>query len=416
MKERLTIALALVSILLPVSCGQKVTPDETPVSIVPRTPVLSADEGTLFVAVTASGSWTVTLEYPEETEPWAVIDPDSGTGSRADVRLRYPANPGSYRSVTLVLRAGGVEAKAQVSQNGETGHGPGKADGNGYGAGYGYDTTPAGLDWLELPATTASDGCELLIHNMNGGRYMSFAVDGTRNWTCYWDYEEHLSPWVAYPLNAKLYGSGKFSYVWGFDPLISDYSLQPDITERSYGGRDFSGSNWNRGHQMPRADRQTSQNAVASTCYPTNMTPQDGQFNSGVWAALESKVRDYARSAYESDTLFVVTGCMYMKSNTYTDDRSGYSVRVPTHYFKALLLAGHNAQDAVEKDGLYYKGVAFLLPHSPDIEKQNYVKYMMSIDKLEAETGFDFFPNLVKRLGQADADKVEAAAPSSWWK
>lgn len=420
MRVRLALVLTVAALLL-ASCEGNGGADTDPVAITPRSTSLTSAAGTIFVAVSAECDWTVNLEFSGDAAAWAVLEPASGSGSRGDLRLRYEANETSrVRSVALVLKpARGREASVTVYQDGVKSDTPVvPAGGNGYGIGYGHDVAPSGLEWLELPAATPGDGRELLVHNMNGQRYMGEARDGTRNYTCYWDYEEHLSLWVAYPLNAQLHGKGGYDYVWGFDPLIADISLQPDITQRSYGGRDFSDkSNWNRGHQLPRADRQTSSSAVASTCYPTNMTPQDSQFNSGVWATLENKVRGYIdQTAYKEDTLFVVTGCLYEDSVTYTEKASGFNVKVPTHYFKALLLAGHNSTDAVKNGELYYKAVGYFLPHDYTIPKNNLSKYMMSIDELEQKTGLDFFPNLIGKLGKADADKVEAAAPSSFWK
>lgn len=422
MNCRLSIATLAAALLLLASCQeQQGGGDAGPVSIVPRTTSLEVGGGTIFVAVSAQTDWTVNLEFAGGQSGWASIEPASGSGSRGDLRLKYDANESeNSRSLTLVLKPSrGSEARAMVYQDGvKSTSPPTPATGNGYRNGYGLDVAPAGLDWLELPAAAADDNHEMLIHTMTGQRYSSELRDGTRNYTCYWDYEEHLSLWVAYPLNAQLHGSGKFDYVWGFDPIITDTSIQPDITQRSYGGRDFSGtSSWNRGHQLPRADRQTSAAAVASTCYPTNMTPQDSQFNGGIWATLEGKVRGYIDSTpYKEDTLFVVTGCLYKDSVTYTEARSGFAVKVPTHYFKALLLAGHNSTDAVKYGDLYYKAVGYLLPHDYTLPKNSLSQYMMSIDELEQKTGIDFFPNLIKRLGKTDADRVEAAAPSSWWK
>lgn len=422
MFPRPALVFCLSAAVLLASCEENGgSPEQSPASITPRSTSLSPDAGAIFVAVSAETDWTVSLEFSGIEEEWARIEPASGRGSRGDLLLSYEANGTTVtRSVTLVLKPlKGKEALATVYQDGEKSDTPvPPASGNGYGNGYGLDVAPSGLDWLELPATVAGDGLEMLIHNMSGQRYRGEARDGTRNYTCYWDYEEHLSLWVSYPLNAQLHGKGSWEYVWGFDPLIPDIRLQPDITQRSYGGRDFSGmSNWNRGHQLPRADRQTSSAAVASTCYPTNMTPQDSQFNSGIWASLESKVRSYIdRSPYKEDTLFVVTGCLYEDSVAYTEAFSGFAVKVPTHYFKALLLAGHDSSDAIKSGNLYYKGVGYLLPHDYTLPKNNLSKYMMSIDELEQKTGLDFFPNLEKKLGQVDAGKLEAASPSSWWK
>ena len=85
---------------------------------------------------------------------------------------------------------------------------------------------------------------------MKGGRYENESRSGTRNWSFYWDYDEHLAIWVAYPHNRNLIGSGSRSNAWGLDPLLPG-SLQPQVATGSYGG------GWTRGHQIPSADRLT---------------------------------------------------------------------------------------------------------------------------------------------------------------
>ena len=426
---RIWLALSLLSGLV-LGCGKdSTTPVDTTVAVKPGAGTLGAASGSIFVAVTAQQDWTLEVRFQDaHAAGWASVTPRSGSGNKADVVLRYEANENAKeRSLVLVLTPKtGSAVEARVYQEGKSGGTVTPTDpvsGTGYGNGYAPDVTPAGLDWLELPATISGDGRELLIHRMDGQKYRNYAMDGTRNYTAYWDYKEHMSLWVAYPLNKALYGSGKFGYDWGFDPIIPQ-SIQPDITTRSYGGDAFGGGKWNRGHQMARADRQISQEAVSSTCYPTNATPQDGTFNSNIWSSLEGKVRDYMRTGFDADTLFVVTGCLFDQSTTYTDPyqaygdkpATGFAVKIPTHYFKALLYVGHNSQEAREKDGVYYKAAAYFLPHDTNIAKDSYLKYICSIDELEQKTGIDFFPNLVGRLGQSDADAVEAAQPGNWWK
>jgi len=257
------------------------------------------------------------------------------------------------------------------------------------------------MDWLELPATVADDGREVLVHAMDGGKYVSQSQNGTRNWSCYWDYEEHLSPWVAYPLNNSLKGSGSRSNAWGFDPLLPT-SLQPNLTNGSYGG------GWTRGHQIPSADRLATYAANASTFVPTNMTPQDYDFNCSIWADLENRVRSYAS---QSDTLYVVTGCCFENSSRWSGNSSGFSVKIPTHYFKALLYKG-SASAAKATDG--YMAAGYLLPHDSGIAEGNYKNYILSVDHLEEKTGIDFFPNLARKIGQDKADQIEATL-LSWW-
>ena len=160
----------------------------------------------------------------------------------------------------------------------------------------------------------------------------------------------------------------------------------------SYGG------GWTRGHQIPSADRLTYA-ANVSTFVPTNMTPQDYDFNCYIWADLEGKVRDYAST---SDTLYVVTGCDVRDSWLKTDSKNtGFQVTVPTAYFKALL----------RKKGTDYAAVGFYLPHDTSIAGGNYMNYILSVDALEEQTGMDFFVNLPVVLGKDRADAIEAADP-----
>ena len=370
------------------------------VSVQPRSDYLEAGAGSMFVTVTATKDWTLSLEYPAGTDAWASVDPASGSASRNDVRLRFEANAaGQERQLTLVLHGQGAQASATITQAGKSTTPPGPDGPGSYG--YGYDVAPGNLNWLELPATKAGDGCELLIHNMQGGRYAGLSRDGTRNWSCYWDYQEHLSLWVAYPLNRSLIGKGDRTDAWGFDPLLPT-ALQPDLTARSYGG------GWSRGHQIPSADRLTYA-ANVSTFYPTNMTPQNNSFNGGIWAKLETAVRKYADY---TDTLYVVTGCLYQGSTTTSGTSSGFAVRIPTHYYKALL--AHTTGGTQGQDG--YLAAGFFLSHDASIGGGNYVNYICSIDQLEEKTGIDFFPNLIRKIGQDKAGLVESTTPGNWWK
>lgn len=246
--------------------------------------------------------------------------------------------------------------------------------------------------WLELPAYQEDDNHCTLIHDMQGGLYKSSSYSGVRNWTGFWDRNEHLCYWVAYPLNQGLRGSGSRTNQWGLDPLLPA-SEQPDLTSGSYGG------GWTRGHQIPSADRLEYAPNV-STFYGTNMTPQQYDFNGGIWANLENAVRNYA---VQSDTLYVVTGCLVENSTSYSGYNSGFRVKVPTHYYKALL----------SKNGKNYKAIGFLMPHSADIANDDYWDYRMTIDELEEQTGIDFFPNLKAVLGESPAEDIERVI-GSW--
>ena len=66
------------------------------------------------------------------------------------------------------------------------------------------------------------------------------------------------------------------------------------------------------GHQIPSADRTTSNIANSQTFYFTNMTPQLSVLNGQMWANLEGQVRTWMAA---SDTLYVVTGAVLKTVN-----------------------------------------------------------------------------------------------------
>lgn len=408
MTGKVRYCLLALAVLLLASCGGKEEPTvDTGATIVPRKTLLDAGKGGVWVAVTARGDWSIELEYePADTEPWASVDKPSGNGNVANVRLSYSANEGEFsRQLTMVLYSGGMAVSSVIiMQKAESGEGPGGGDGQG--GGYGADTASAG--WLELPATVAGDGNEFFVHSMDGGRYYNNRQSGVRNYSFYYDYDEYVSLWVAYPLNKSLGGSGDRTDAWGYDPLIPA-TLQQSITRGTGTGRYYADGQYDRGHQLPSADR-LNYSANVSTFYATNMTPQTAAFNQGIWGNLEGRVRTYSSTA---DTLYVVTGCVLDGNHGHVKDADGHSIAVPSAYFKALLYRGSNSQAAATSR---FMAAGFYLEHKSSLGSGNFLNYIVTIDELEARTGIDFFVNLPAEVGQATADKIEGELITSFWK
>ena len=264
---------------------------------------------------------------------------------------------------------------------------------------YGYGLDVATPRWLELPATKKGDGKEWFAHDMEGGDY--FAKSGAeRNWSFYYDYASYVSSWVAYPLNRDLMGSGSRSDQWGYDPLIP-YTLQQNIVSSAYG------TGHSRGHQIPSADRLATRAANVSTFYATNITPQDSNFNGGIWEKLESKVRTFAKAC---DTLYVVTGCVVKDTTPFIKDKMNHAVKVPEGYYKALLRYKKGASDGE------YIACGFYYPHDSSLPADSFMDYKMSINELEEKTGMDFFVYLADKVGPEKARTIKSQEPSNWWK
>ena len=257
-----------------------------------------------------------------------------------------------------------------------------------------YKANSTSEPWLELPATSEDDEHQFLHHTMFIGS------QETRNYSMYWDRHHLVARWVAYPLYRKAWGYGTRTDRWGLDKLLKS-SEQP-VLDRTYTSSD--GNTYDRGHQIPSADRLCYESNV-KTFYYTNMTPQLSALNGQLWANLEQNVREWSwpDKQYDTDTLYVVTGCVVDDSVTTVKDNEGKSVTVPTHYYKALLRVYQGS----------YNAIGFWLEHREYSQKKIDQSLAVSIDQLEELTGEDFFHN----LPDAVESVVEAKDPKTddWW-
>lgn len=391
-------AVALyVSLLGFVSCGGSEPEDPVAApSLTAKSSVdVTADAGSLFLSVTSAGDWAF-----DQPDSWLELSALSGTGDKNNIILSYEANEGEARTADLTLRNAGGSATLTITQaKKEDNQGGGTQGGGTQGGTVSPDTK---LGWLELPATNTDDGYDFVTHSMEIGNVT------TRNYSFYWDYDNLVSIWVAYPLCSwNIGGSVKRTNAWGYDPSLPRDS-QPNLAS----GFSEGNSGWYaRGHQIPSADRLTSYSANAATFYGTNMTPQlNNNFNATIWADLESEVRSWA---VKSDTLYVVTGCVVEGSEKYALDNDGKRVTVPVAYFKALLR--YSKTSTYGHSG--YMSNAFWFEHKDYTDSKVSSEYALSVSDLEEKLGYELFVNLPNAVGSDVAKTIKDEDPVSvsWW-
>lgn len=257
-------------------------------------------------------------------------------------------------------------------------------------------------DWAELPVCDERDGFDYVVH---GGITVG-GKSNQRNFTICFDREHKLATWVAYPLHDDHIGSTGRTEDWQYGPGVPT-QYQPNLS-KSYSG------NYDRGHQIPSGDRTGSKEMNRPTFYYSNMTPQASQFNQGGWASLENDVR----SEICSDTLYVVTGALFLTTNDSsiaksTTDRDGKTCPIPSHYYKVLLRTKNgNTGKAIKNitNASEIKAIAILIKHKStcNIQTSDYI----SISELERQSGYTFFP----ALNDAIEDEVKSQCnPSAWF-
>lgn len=251
-------------------------------------------------------------------------------------------------------------------------------------AGDQYKSVPA---WMELPQVTNASAwhAHTTILRFNRVRDYSFSY----NEPCL------VADWVAYPLYADFAKNrvDRSNSNWEKDPFISKQS-----NVSSGGSYEFSTKGYDRGHQIPSADRAGGAMTNQHTFYCSNVTPQLHEFNGGIWEKLESAVRDWSAS---SDTLYVVTGCIADNTCETVKDHDGQAVAVPKAYYKALL----------RLKGGSYIGAGFYFKHENTTKE--YKEFAISLKELEEKTGMTFFVNLPS--DKAAAIKAEDPTTNKFW-
>lgn len=252
---------------------------------------------------------------------------------------------------------------------------------------FGDTVVLAAHQWTEIPASPVHmpEGYSMLTHytEVNGRRL--------RNYTMLYDHTYKVSHWVAYPLHNVYRGSAGRQDLWVYDPSLSQ-SLQMDVVSGGY-QRVYGIRGYDRGHQIPSADRQATVEMNQQTFYPTNCTPQNAQLNQNLWANLEALVR----TQICSDTVFVITGCAITTAEDKTVDwiwKNNVRVgAIPKAYWKVMLRTKNGRTGALPNDGTA-KCIGFWMENrTPDTDKvsRDFVKSVTEIEKL---TGFEFFTGI----------------------
>ncbi|RDY59358.1 DNA/RNA non-specific endonuclease [Flagellimonas nanhaiensis] len=192
--------------------------------------------------------------------------------------------------------------------------------------------------------------------------------------------------WVAYKLERN--------HLTQDDRNRPYFIEDPKIKTKSADWRNYKGSGYDRGHLCPAGDRRFSEQAYNETFYTSNISPQNREFNAGIWNSLEQQVRYWCKRYGD---LVVVTGGVLENG---LEEIGEEDVDVPDAFYKVVLL---------KKDDSF-KTVAFLIPNK---ETQLPIKsFLVSVDEIERRTGIDFF----HKLPQTSQEKLESGIDIDGWK
>jgi len=94
---------------------------------------------------------------------------------------------------------------------------------------------------------------------------------------------------------------------------------------------DYAGTGYDKGHAAPDGDLSWTQQVEYESFLMTNMYPQHGSLNRGIWKLLETSVRGWAVQRNQAYTIYV--GAYYGTGN----EKIGNGVVVPHGYYKIVI-------------------------------------------------------------------------------
>jgi len=236
------------------------------------------------------------------------------------------------------------------------------------------------------------------IPTVEGSKYdnLSFGIPGPADCIVdregyslgYSEYHEQPA-WVIYHMTKAEATTKAASREDNFRP-------DPEIPTGSATLADYRGSGYDRGHLAPAADMSFSIKTMDESFYLSNMSPQLGEFNRGIWKDLEAQVRSFAIS--EGD-IYVATGPIF-PSETEPKAIGPNKVTVPKAFYKVIW-----DRTAPEKM------IGFILPHEGS--SKSLKSFAVTVDKVEAETGLDFF-NVLPEEQQAALEGTLTVSAWQW--
>ena len=153
---------------------------------------------------------------------------------------------------------------------------------------------------------------------------------------------------------------------------------------------DYRGSGYDRGHLMPSGDRTKSKQANSSSFLMVNILPQNPSNNREVWRELEIHARELVDQGFTLHSFAGGNG----QIKTINDGK----ITVPEHVWKVVLIENSN--------GEIDSAIAVIMPNSEKVRKTDWTDYIVTVDKVEEITNYDFFSFLNDNVEEEIESKI----------
>src|SRR5438309_8043963 len=207
--------------------------------------------------------------------------------------------------------------------------------------------------------------------------------------------------WVSYELDARQMVTGQ--------DRCNCFTADPTLpADKQIFTSDYTNGGFDRGHMTRSADRTAGNVDNAITFYLTNVVPQMGDLNQGVWARFENKLADSARAGR---AVYIITGPLYSRAKGLTFLKNEGKVAIPDSTWKVALIGPRTGGNPFTRAGVQtwddLSGLTLLavnMPNVAGVRNDSADQYFTTVDRIEEATGYDF----LSLLATAFQDALEA--------
>jgi len=213
------------------------------------------------------------------------------------------------------------------------------------------------------------------------------------------DYSDNLGQpvWASWDLTAADLGTNS-SGSWSADTNLPPNFYRVPTTA-------YVGSGYDRGHLCPSADRSVSEEKNDLTYVMSNVMPQAGNQNSGVWKQFEDYCRSLATNSYE---IMITCGPSGFGTNRLS---SNTNIAIPSNTWKVVVVVAPGAGSVTNRVTATSRVIALSIPNLDSAGSNAWQTYVTNALAIEADAGFTFFNALDPNLAAVLRGKVDGQTP-----
>jgi endonuclease G len=170
---------------------------------------------------------------------------------------------------------------------------------------------------------------------------------------------------------------------------------------------DYIRSGFDRGHMCPSADRTDNSTDNDLVFAMSNIIPQTKDNNEGVWEHLETDCRTLAQ---EGNELLIICGPASFSGQHINQN----GPMIPSHTWKIIVEVPNGPGSVLSRINSSTRVIAVDIPNTSGVRNDPWTKYLVSVNDLEALTGYHFFTALAPDVAKILKAKVDGQRVSSF--